>query len=212
MTFNVNTNSQTYQMSEQKAVENTQNSYSMSTDLSRLLTRDKKVVAFVGTSKNGTSFLVNNLAEMLSQKGINTAILDLTQNKNAYYIYTENEENLRKVAYDCIGSLRRGNANGIQVHKNLTVYTTLPGENEDINDYGNILQTLIQNYSLVILDCDFDTNYGYFQEAQELYLVQSLDVLTIQPLTAFLRNLKAKNALNPEKIRIALWYCRGNML
>ncbi len=202
--FNVNTNSQTYQMSEQKAVENTQNSYSMSTDLSRLLTRDKKVVAFVGTSKNGTSFLVNNLAEMLSQKGINTAILDLTQNKNAYYIYTENEENLRKVAYDCIGSLRRGNANGIQVHKNLTVYTTLPGENEDINDYGNILQTLIQNYSLVILDCDFDTNYGYFQEAQELYLVQSLDVLTIQPLTAFLRNLKAKNALNPEKIRIAL--------
>ncbi len=202
--FNANTNYQSYQSSEQRAVENTQSSYSMNTDLSRLLTRDKKVVAFVGTSKNGTSFLVNNLAEMLSQKGINTAILDLTQNKNAYYIYTENEENLRKVAYDCINNLRRGNANGIQVHKNLTVYTTLPGENEDINDYGNILQTLIQNYSLVILDCDFDTNYGYFQEAQELYLVQSLDVLTIQPLTAFLRNLKAKNALNPEKIRIAL--------
>ena len=202
--FNANTNYQSYQSSEQSAVGNTQSSYSMNTGLSRLLTRDKKVVAFVGTSKNGTSFLVNNLAEMLSQKGINTAILDLTQNKNAYYIYTENEENLRKVAYDCINNLRRGNANGIQVHKNLTVYTTLPGENEDINDYGNILQTLIQNYSLVILDCDFDTNYGYFQEAQELYLVQSLDVLTIQPLTAFLRNLKAKNALNPEKIRIAL--------
>lgn len=202
--FNANQNYQPYQPSAQRAVENTQNNYSMDTDLSRLLTRDKKVVAFVGTSKNGTSFLVNNLAEMLSQKGINTAILDLTQNRNAYYIYTENEENLRKVAYDCIDNLRRGNANGIQVHKNLTVYTTLPGENEDINDYANILQTLIQNYSLVILDCDFETNYGYFKEAQELYLVQSLDVLTIQPLTAFLRNLKAKNALNPEKIRIAL--------
>ena len=132
--FNANTNYQSYQSSEQRAVENTQSSYSMNTDLSRLLTRDKKVVAFVGTSKNGTSFLVNNLAEMLSQKGINTAILDLTQNKNAYYIYTENEENLRKVAYDCINNLRRGNANGIQVHKNLTVYTTLPGENEDINE------------------------------------------------------------------------------
>ena len=202
--FNANQNYQPYQPSAQRAVENTQNNYSMDTDLSRLLTRDKKVVAFVGTSKNGTSFLVNNLAEMLSQKGINTAILDLTQNRNAYYIYTENEENLRKVAYDCIDNLRRGNANGIQVHKNLTVYTTLPGENEDINDYANILQTLIQNYSLVILDCDFETNYGYFKEAQELYLVQSLDILTIQPLTAFLRNLKAKNALNPEKIRIAL--------
>ena len=39
---------------------------------------------------------------------------------------------------------------------------------------------------------------------QEIYLVQSLDILTIQPLTAFLRNLKAKNMLNPEKIRIVL--------
>lgn len=189
---------------QQTAIENTQKHEFSHADLSGLLTQDKKVVAFVGTSKNGTSFLVNNVAEILSQRGINTAILDLTQNKNAYYIYTENEESLRQTAYSCIDNLRRGNANGIQVHKNLTVYTTVPGENQDIQDYTNILQTLIQNYSLVILDCDFETNYGYFKEAQELYLVQSLDVLTIQPLTAFLRNLKAKNALNPEKIRIVL--------
>lgn len=59
------------------------------TDLSNLLTSDKKIVAFVGTSKNGTSFLVNNLAIMLSSRGINTAILDLTKNKNEYYIYTQ---------------------------------------------------------------------------------------------------------------------------
>ena len=172
--------------------------------ISNLLTREKKVVAFVGTSKNGTSFLVNNIAEMLSQKGINTAILDLTKNRNAYYIYTENEESLRKVAYSCIENLRSGRAQGIEVHKNLTVYTTLPDEEQNINDYSNILQTLAQNYSLVILDCDFETDIGYFKETQELYLVQSFDILTIQPLTAFLRNLKAKNVLNPEKLRIVL--------
>lgn len=187
-----------------QAVQNTGKYNLSNTDLSGLLTRDKKVVAFVGTSKNGTSFLVNNLAEMLSQKGIKTALLDLTQNKNAYYIYTENEEDLRKIAYGAMANLRRGEPKGIQVNKNLTVYTTLPGENEDINDYANILETLIKNYSLVILDCDFETNYGYFKEAQEIYLVQSLDVLTIQPLTAFLRDLKAKNVLNPEKIRVVL--------
>ncbi len=51
------------------------------------------------------------------------------------------------------------------------------------------------------MDCDFETNFGYFKEAQEIYLVQSFDVLTIQPLTAFLRDLKAKNILNPEKIK-----------
>ena len=193
-----------YQMPETRSLENTEKYKLSNVDLSGLLTKDKKVVAFVGTSKNGTSFLVNNLAEMISQKGINTAILDLTQNRNAYYIYTENEEDLRKKAYGCIENLRRGNVQGIQVNKNLTVYTTVPGENNDINDYANILQTLIQNYSLILLDCDFETNYGYFKESQELYLVQSLDVLTIQPLTAFLRNLKARNVLNPEKIRIVL--------
>ena len=181
----------------------TNNSYN-SMNTASMLTKDKKVVAFVGTSKNGTSFLVNNTAELLSQKGINVAILDLTRNKNAYYIYTENEENLRNVAYSCIENLKIGNAQGIQVHKNLTVYTTLPGDTQAESDYTNILATLIKNYSLVILDCDFETDYNYFAQVQEIYLVQSLDILTIQPLTAFLRNLKAKNMLNPEKIRIVL--------
>ena len=121
-------------------------------DLSGLLSRDKKIVAFVGTSKNGTSFLVNSLAEMLSQQGIKTALLDLTQNKNAYYIYTQNDESLREIAFKSIDSLRKGNPAGITVNKNLTVYTTLPGENEDINDYANILETLLKNYSLILLD------------------------------------------------------------
>ena len=56
-----------------------------------------KLVAFVGTSKNGTSFLVNSMAEILSKKGIKTAILDLTQNKNSYYVYTKNDETLRNM-------------------------------------------------------------------------------------------------------------------
>ena len=62
----------------------------------------------------------------------------------------------------------------------------------------------MQNYSLVIMDCDYDTNYAYFNMVQELYLVQSYDILTIQPLTAFLRNLKARNILDPNKLRIVL--------
>ena len=175
-----------------------------STGISNAISKDKKVVAFIGTSKNGTSFLVNNTAEVLSQNGINTAILDLTKNKNAYYIYTENDENLRNIAFSCMENLKIGNATGIQVHKNLTVYTTVPGDEHVADDYNNILETLVKNYSLVILDCDFDTNYNYFAKVQEIYLVQSLDILTIQPLTAFLRDLKAKNVLDPEKIRVVL--------
>ena len=106
---------------------------------SNLVTSDCKIVSFVGTSKNGTSFLVNNLAVLLSNKGIKTAILDLTKNKNAYYIYTLNEDALREKSFRCIDGLRSGVADGIQVSKNLTVYTTLPGENPSIDDYENIL-------------------------------------------------------------------------
>lgn len=180
---------------------NTQNE---NTTISNLVTSDCKIVSFVGTSKNGTSFLVNNLAVLLSDKGIKTAILDLTKNKNAYYIYTLNEDALREKSFRCIDGLRSGVADGIQVSKNLTVYTTLPGENPSIDDYGNILDTLSKNYSLVLLDCDFDTNFNYFAESHEIYLVQTYDILTIQPLTAFLNELKYKNILNPNKLRIVI--------
>ena len=173
-------------------------------NLKSLLSMSNKLVAFVGTSKNGTSFLVNSTAEILSQRGIKTAILDLTQNKNSYYIYTQNDEELRKVAFNCVDNLSNGVAKGIEVNKNLTVFTTLPDRSVDFIDYQNILPTLTKEYSLVIMDCDYETSYAYFDCAQEIYLVQSYDILTIQPLTAFLRNLKARNILEPSKLRIVL--------
>ena len=169
-----------------------------------LLTGDKKVVAFVGTSKNGTSFIINNVAQILSNMGINTAILDTTKNKNAYYIYTKNDDNLRKIAVNSIGSLMRGNANGIKVNNNLTVYTNIPSQNEEIRNSHPIMETLVKNHSLVLIDCDFNTPFEYFDKIQELYLVQSMDVLTIQPLTEFLRELKTRNILIESKIRIVL--------
>ena len=160
-------------------IEKTNNNFG-DENLKNLISMKNKLVAFVGTSKNGTSFIVNSMAEILSKRGIKTAILDLTQNKNAYYIYTQNDEELRKIAYSCIDNLSNGVAQGIEVNKNLTVYTTLPDRH------------------------DYETNYAYFNLAKEIYLVQSFDILTIQPLTAFLRNLKSRNILEPNKLRIVL--------
>ena len=173
-------------------------------DISRLLTSDKKVACFIGTSKNGTSFIVNNVADITSKMGIDTAILDTTKNRNSYYIYTKNDEELRKVAMNSISNLLQDNANGIQVNKNLTVYTSLPDETEGIENAGNILQTLLKKHSLVLIDCDFDTPIQYFEKTQEIYLVQTFDILTIQPLTAFLRELKSKNVLDQNKLRVVL--------
>ena len=170
----------------------------------RLLTKDKKVVSFVGTTKNGTSFIVNNVGELLSSMGISTAILDMTKTKNAYYIYTNNDEKLRTTASGSIQKLKKGIAEGIQINRNLTVFTNLPGEDEDYSDASTILSTLVKKYSVVLIDCDFNTPIGYFDMTQEIYLIQSMDVLTIQPLTAFLRDLKAQKILKPEKLKVVI--------
>ena len=173
-------------------------------DISYLLTQDKKIVSFVGTSKNGVSFLINNIAEILSNNGIKTAIVDLTMNKNSYYIYTENREELREMAYASMENLKRGEPSGIEVNKNLTVYTSSPNIRNTNYSIESMLTTLVKNYSLVLLDCDYSTNKEYFRVAQEIYMVQSMDVLTIQPLTEFLRRLKLNNILQPEKLRAVI--------
>ncbi len=186
---------------ENRSIEQTTK---IKSNLNSALTREKKIVIFVGTTKNGTSFIVNNLALVLASMNISTAILDTTQNKNAYYIYTNNEERLRTVAEHSIDNLEKGTANGIETSKNLTVYTEIPGEEKKHEDIDTILVTLMEKHDVVLIDADFNTPIEYFEKAQEIYLVQSMDILTIQPLTAFLRNLKSKNILRQEKIKIVI--------
>ena len=209
------TSKETYYQPETSKQENYYQNYNMNQiqntyqqhediDISSLLTASKKVACFIGTSKNGTSFVVNNLAEITSSMGIDTAILDTTKNRNSYYIYTKSEEELRNTAMNSVNNLLNGNALGINAGKNLTVYTSLPTETEGIENAGAILQTLLKKHSLVLIDCDFDTPMEYFQKTQEIYLVQTFDVLTIQPLTAFLRELKSKNILDQNKLRVIL--------
>ncbi len=194
-----------YGIQQENHIERTENNrmqYASSQD--NLIVGDKKIVAFVGSTKNGTSFIVNNLAALFSSMGVKTAVLDTTENKNSFYIYTKNEEELRKAAYNSVPKLKNGSADGIQVDKYLSVYTSLPGENPERENMKSIIETLENNYELVLIDCDFSTPAEYFQSAQEIYLVQSMDVLTIQPLTAFMRDLKNSGVLKPEKLRIVI--------
>lgn len=173
-------------------------------DLTRLLSREKKVVAFVGTSKCGTSFLINNVADLISRSGISTAILDVTANKNSYYIYTRNEEPLRRKAMDCLESLEQNIVDGIEVNKNLTVFTSIPGKKVEVQNVEDVIAALVKKYSLVLIDCDYQTPFEYFEIAQEIYLVQNMDILTIQPLTAFLRDLQSSNKLSPLKLKVVI--------
>ena len=171
---------------------------------SQFIAKNGKIVAFVGTSKNGTSFIVNNLAEMLSEKGVKTAILDLTKNKNSYYMFTDNDQRLMNIATNSIRNLVRGNISGVEVNKNLTVFTSLPGDDQELENVDSILQNLDNNFSAILMDCDFETNINYFIKSTEIYLIQSMDALTIQPLTLFLSELKLRNALDERKLRVVI--------
>lgn len=164
-----------------------------------------KIVSFVGTSKNGTSFIVNNLALLLSQSGINTAIVDLTKNKNSYYMFTDNDAQKTKTAAESLKKLSEGIVNGLNVKNNLTVFTALP-EDISTNDINNrkVLESLTNMYDVILLDCDFKTDSSYFVFANEIYLIQSMDAFTIQPLTKFLSDLKLKNILDENKLRIVI--------
>ena len=203
MPFDLNSSNGRSNDYNQTKLTNTRRTYPTDA-IDALLTREKKIVTFVGTSKNGTSFLVNNLALSLSKKGIDVAILDATKNRNAYYIFTENEEDLRQIAEKSIPNLINGVAAGLKVEKNLTVYTALPDDDVPMEQYEEILSTLVKNHSLILIDCDFETDFGYFAASQEIYLVQSMDILTIQPLTAFFRDLQSKNIYQPENLRIVI--------
>lgn len=163
-----------------------------------------KIASFIGASGSGSSFIINNLSLKLSQEGIKVAIVDLTTNKNSYYVYTNNDPKLTKIAQESLKNLSSGIPEGLEINKDLVLFTALPDEFENFTDKDMVLKTLSENFDIALLDCDFRTEVEYFSRATEIYLVQTLDTLTIQPLTKFLSDLKTRNLLDESKLRVII--------
>ena len=162
-----------------------------------------KIVSFVGASKNGTSFIVNCLALLLANDGIKVAIADFTKNKNSYYLFTDNDSDKIKIAANSLKNLSNGIVDGLKIKNDLYLFTSVPDENVDEKlDKNKILNTLSENFDIVILDCDFKSDSVYFAESDEIYLIQSMDVFTIQPLTKFLSDYK--NTIDASKLHIVI--------
>ena len=191
---------------EQNVEPKVNNNYNIPTNNMQMNNQvnSKNVFSFVGTSKNGTSFLVNSLGILFSSIGINTAIVDLTKNKNDYYMCTNNEERLREIATLSIIKLEKGIAEGVQINKNLSVYTGLPTNDTNKLNSKMVIDILKKNHTLVLLDCDFETNLEYYTYSNQIFTVQSLDVLTMQPLTIHLKKLKELGIISDSKISIIL--------
>jgi MinD-like ATPase involved in chromosome partitioning or flagellar assembly len=168
----------------------------------------RKLVVFVGPNKSGTTFMSNAVSYAISSKGIPTALVDLTRDRGIYYIHTQDNDKLRKIASTCMQNLSNGVDIPIQTskNKNLSVYTAVPGAPGDdrrLYKHKVLLDTLKQRNNLVILDCDFTTPYDYFEQASEIYIVQDMDVLKMQDTTMFLRELKNRKT-DMQKIRVII--------
>ena len=199
---NQNTNNMNYNYAEQTPTMNRNMDVQVQNVANQV--NSKNVFSFVGTSKNGTSFLVNSLAILFSSIGINTAIVDLTKNKNDYYMCTNNEDRLREIATLSIIKLEKGIAEGVQINKNLSVYTGLPTNDTNKLNSRAVIDTLKKNHTLILLDCDFETNLEYYTYSNQIFTVQSLDVLTMQPLTIHLKKLKELGIISDSKISVIL--------
>ena len=168
----------------------------------------KKVVAFVGTNKVGTSFLANSVATLLAMKGVKVSILDMTKNRGLYWFYSDEVYKKLDQVSNCMTNLSNGVAAPIQVgrSRNLSLYTTIPKGREDNRKgykHRAVIETAKRNCNLLIIDCDFSTPVEYFEQAQEIYLVQDLDIVKCRETVDFLREMKQKR-MDWSKFRLII--------
>ena len=165
--------------------------------------RMKKMIVLAGANKSGTTFLANAIAHNLTSSNINVGLLDMAKDTSLYYIYNQNDKALRNIASECMQKLGEGIDSYIPVNKNLKVYTSIPGAVESKRSYKNraIIDTVREANDVLIVDGDFSTPSDYFEKAQEIYIVQDMDIIKMQDTTKFLRELKNRG-IDMKKIRI----------
>ena len=150
----------------------------------------KKTVCFVGAPKVGT------------RNKIKTAIVDLTKKRDTYTIYTYDNEGKRHIAAESLKYASNG-LNEPLIYDKLSIYTGMPGEDRKTYNASAALETISSNSNAILIDTDFTTPIDYFRICQEIYIVQDMDILNINQLTMFLRNLKSKG-ISMNKLRVII--------
>lgn len=163
----------------------------------------KKAVCFIGAHKTGTTFMINAVANVLAGKGIKVAILDLTNNKDSYLIYTNRDLDQKDIAANSLNNLAIGQNRPFRLG-NLSIYTGTPRINNKKIDVYKAIEIAKRENSVILIDCDFTTKKevpDVFRYAQSIYVVQDMDALNILPITMFLKELKNAD-VDPGKISV----------
>lgn len=162
----------------------------------------KKVVAFVGAPKSGTTFCINAIGTYLAKNKVKTGIVDLTRKRDSYTIYTYDNEGKRNIAAESMRYASNG-LNEPLIYDKLSIYTSMPGEDRKTYNSGMLIDTVMQNNNVILMDTDFTTPSDYFRLCQEIYVVQDMDILNINQLTIFLRQIKSRG-VPMNKIRVII--------
>jgi hypothetical protein len=101
-----------------------------------------------------------------------------------------------------LAQLSKGHDNPVKLN-NISIYTSLPGDNNKDYDMLKLIETAKMKSSVVLIDCDFNSSIEAFKLCQNIYVVQDMDILNLQPITVFLREIKYKG-INLEKVKIII--------
>ncbi|MBR6689587.1 MAG: hypothetical protein IKL68_06195 [Clostridia bacterium] len=162
----------------------------------------KKIVCMVGAPKVGTTFCINAISNALYKRDVKVGIVDLTKKRDTYTLYTYDNEGKRAIAAESMKYASNG-LNEPLMYGKLSIYTGMPGEDRRQYDATKMLETISNNNSIVLLDCDFSTPVDYYRLAQEIYVIQDMDVLNVSLLTIFLREIKARG-IPMNKVRVII--------
>ena len=162
----------------------------------------RKTVCFVGAPKVGTTFCINAIGTYLARKKIKTALVDMTRKRDLYTIYTYDNTGKRNIAGDSLKYASSGK-NEPLIYDKLSIYTAVPGEDRKSYNPSLLVDTIVKNNNVVLIDADFSTPLDYFRLAQDIYIVQDMNILNISQITMFLRELKQRG-IGMEKIKIVI--------
>lgn len=162
----------------------------------------RKTVIFVGAPKTGTTFCINAIGTYLAKQKVNTAMVDMTRKRDLYTIYTYDNTGKRNIAGDSLRYASSGK-NEPLIYDKLSIYTAVPGEDRKSYNPNLLVDTISKNNNVVLIDADFSTPLDYFRLAQDIYIVQDMNILNVNQITLFLRELKQRG-IGMEKVKIII--------
>jgi len=162
----------------------------------------KKVICVVGSPKVGTTFCVNAISNALYRREVKVGIVDLTKKRDSYMLYTYDNEGKRAIAAERMKYASNG-LNEPLMYEKLSIYTAAPGEDRKQYNSAKLIETVAANNSIVLIDCDFSTPIDYYRLAQEIYIVQDMNVLNVNLMAVFLKELKSRG-IPMNKVRVII--------